>query len=389
MNTLDKRTLLAGNPPQSEELVLSLLVDNSWLKAMREYCLEPLISSGGCKVKILYGDSGTGKTHYLKALESYAKKFGFYVCNFDMRKMEYRLTDLIQLYKGIATYIDTQALRNNLLLRILEKLGYHGSFHQIENNSLVDFICEQESAPVYMARQTIRKNINLIVKNLDISFSFRLFLGRYMEAICDNDAEYLLLLESWLMGIKLASFDKRRTQLFESLNRQNARVWLYSFNEVIRLAGYKGMVLILDQFESILPDADSAIRYTNLKRNDTYEMLRQLIDDLDFLRHFLLLIAGNTNIVTSEKYGLQSYHALWMRVQQNYVQEQIINPYSDVINANLIMKQIINDGSIGAFSAKLREICLQESCISTDTTVKPSTKIQDFKDIIRHITNEA
>ncbi len=356
MTSNDLNLLKQGKPPTSDHLIQELTVLNPWIINMKEYCINQVISNGGCKVKVVHGDSGTGKSHYLNYLRLFSEKEMFYSVLFDISSTEFQIINIIELYKVIVSKLDFEKLKKSLLIKMLTHLGYDLETYNLHPHGLCDFICEFESAPVYTAKQSIRRCINEIIKNLDISFSYRLFLMRLMDAISTNDETSLNILQKWFSGDKLNAFEKRQCQLFEPLNKQNARIWLYSFSEVIKLIGYKGLILIFDQFEAVLPQFESTVKYTNLKRNDVYEMIRQLIDDLDFLKNFLLIISGNSEIVYDEKNGLQSYHALWMRIQQNYKQDEIFNPYADLINSNLIMEQLAKDDKLQYLADKLDEL---------------------------------
>ncbi len=98
----------------------------------------------------------------------------------------------------------------------------------------------------------------------------------------------------WLEGsreTKLSSL--RRLGLSPSkITKYNARHMLRSLVEVCCLAGYKGLVISIDNME-VLVGADNAesIRYTRLKREDAYESIRELIDEIDTLKHTMFVFS--------------------------------------------------------------------------------------------------
>ncbi len=392
MNQNDLLHLKKGIPPESNEAIELLTLKNDWLDNMEHYCLDKIINHGGCKVKILYGDHFTGKSHYLLFLNHIAQKNNFLVVSMNVGKIDFKITDIVSLYKKITESFNFVRFNQELLNNILLLLGYEDFSDNLDIN-LCNFICEKESAPLYSAKQSIRKVINQIVKDLDISFSFKLFLMRYMEALSENDQMILVPLQKWLLGEKLDNIEKRQCQLFEKINKQNARIWLYSFSEIIKLANYQGLVLLFDQFESVLPSFESQINYTSLKRNDLYELLRQLIDDLDFLKNFLIVISTHTDMITNEKYGFESYHALWMRIQPCYSQKTVINPYADLIDANLIMKLLINEGKMEELDNLLKDLFSQTQFNQTpveENSVSSTTHYTDFRSlIIKHSQNHS
>lgn len=378
MTKADLSLLKAGKTPVSDEVIEYLTLSNIWLNSIKDYCLNQVIANGGCKVKILHGDHFTGKTHYLNYIRIFAQKDNFFSVMFDVSQMDFQITNIASLYKSIASDFDFEKLKESLLLMMLIQLGYDLDIYNLQEGSLCDLICELESAPVYQAKQSIRKCINMLTKDLDISFSFRLFIMKLMEAVAENDKIMLELLRRWVIGDKLQAFEKRQCQLFETLNKQNARIWLYSLSEIIKMCGYKGLILGFDHFESILPQFDAMVKYTASKRNDVYEMLRQLIDDLDFLKNFMLIIAGNTEIILDEKYGLQSYHALWMRIQQSYKQDCMINPYADLIDAGLIMKQLVANNAMLDLANRIDQLFHSENEVVVDEDIYDNDLLKDF-----------
>lgn len=128
---------------------------------------------------------------------------------------------------------------------------------------------------------------------IEVDFAFRKFLHVLSDAIIFKDTKNIEIAEGWLKGEKLLGPDKNRSGLYETLNRSNARIWLYSLIELILLSGYSGLAIVIDQLEAILPNSGSKMRYTPMRRNDVYELLRQLIDDLDFFHHTLILVAAD------------------------------------------------------------------------------------------------
>ena len=383
MTTEDLLSLQAGKPPTSDDLIKSLTVDNSWLESMTSHCLGRVIDKGGCKVKIIYGGQGSGKSHYLRYLRSYAMHHGYLVTLFDLQRLDFKITELVHLYTAIVGCIDLNRIKKYLLDAILKQLGYDYNKFETFHGSLVDFLKENEDAPIYEGQRSIRKCIYQMAQRIDISFSFRLFLVRYMKALADNDDKTIDITERWLKGLKLEPFEKKQCQLFERLNKQNARVWLYSLSEFLKLGGYKGLIILFDQFESILPEFNMAVKYSNAKRNDVYEMFRQLIDDLDMLQNFMLLIAGNSQIIHSERFGLRSYEALWMRIRQSYTQSYMFNPYTDLVDADLLMQQIADSGGIDKLVQRINEIYAEDGGFIVDHSVHPSVK-RNFSDIVRY-----
>lgn len=352
----DLSTLQRGLPPTSEHLIRHLCIAHEWLDLMQDYCLNQVIAHGGSKVKILHGAPATGKSHYLQYIRVKAVASGYFVLYLNLMELDFFLSDPVQLYKSVAEQFDTAELARTLSRQILQELGYIYEDFEPFQGSLTEFICERENASPHDAKRQIRIAINNVVNQIGVGFSFRKFLHIFSEAVVGKDSHTEALASSWLKGQKIERSSKVQSSLYEILNKSNARIWLYSLTELILQSGFKGVVILFDQIEAILPGSGAQIRYTPMRLNDVYELFRQLIDDLDFFHHTLFLIAGDDEILDNERYGLQSYHALWMRIQPGFQRQDALNPYADLIDANAILAEATHQGEITKLADKLQKL---------------------------------
>lgn len=369
----DLELLREGNPPRDPELLRHLTVNNEWLQVMKDYCLDQVVAAGGSKVKILFGSSGTGKSHFINDIRVSAEERGFYAISIDLARTGYRLTDAVALYRALAADLDLDALEQALGALLLKHLGYEPNQWEEHGGSLSDFLCEYEGADLPEARKHIRTCIHEIVNPLELDFAFRKFLHSFMEAVAERDKDFKDIAKAWLRGEKVERTNKSATRLYETLARHNARGWTYSLTEIIKLMGYKGVLLLIDQFEAILPQSEALVHYTPLKRKDIYEFLRQLIDDLDFFKNILVIVCGDKTIIEDEKNGLQSYHALWMRIQPGFEQQPRLNVYADLIDADLIYRDLISASDLESLRVKLRELGVWDQ----DGAAKAKTQTAD------------
>ncbi|HQQ68523.1 MAG TPA: DUF2791 family P-loop domain-containing protein [Candidatus Cloacimonadota bacterium] len=356
LNPVDLAALQKGLPPQSDDLIKHLCVQNDWLRLLQDYCLDQFIAGGGSKLKILHGNRGTGKSHYLKFIGAQARDRGYFSLYLNLMDLDFFLSDPVQLYKAVASRFETERLQQALIQMILGELGHSVELYEVFDGNLPDFLCEMENAAPQDAKREIRKAINKVVNGIGVDFSFRKFLHVFCEAVAGKDAGAIEIAAEWLKGEKIPRILKNQSSLYEALNQSNARIWLYSLTELILLSGYRGLVILIDQLEAIMPQSTARMRYTPMRRNDVYELLRQLIDDLDFFHHTLIMIAADDACLEHERYGLQSYHALWMRIQPGFIIHEAINPYADLIDANMLLAEAAQNGELAKLSAKFSEL---------------------------------
>ena len=85
------------------------------------------------------------------------------------------------------------------------------------------------------------------------------------------------------------------------ITKYNARHLLRSLCEVVRLAGYKGLLIVIDDMETLLNRVSGdAVRYTKLRRENTYESISQLIDDIDSMRNVMFLLCFRRELMDDD-----------------------------------------------------------------------------------------
>ena len=74
-----------------------------------------------------------------------------------------------------------------------------------------------------------------------------------------------------------------------------------------------------------------AVSYTKASRLDAYEVLRQIIDATDTLRHCLVVVTVPTAVFEDLTRGPGAYQALAMRIVDDVEDAQHTNPFATVI----------------------------------------------------------
>lgn len=380
----DISNLRRGVPPQSEELIQYMCIDNQWLKLMKSYTIDQVILNGGSKLKILHGASGTGKSHFMKYLGIKAKEAGLMLCYMNIDETEFYLSDPVELYKAVVANFDITRLKEKLREMILAELGYTTVDLNQSSLDLPEYLMQKEGAVAQEAHKSIRKAIYTVLGKFEVDFAFRKFLHVLSEALVINKPNTVEIAEAWLKGDKLLRPDKVVSNLFETLNRSNARIWLYSLIELILLSGYNGLAIVIDQLEAILPNSGARLRYTPMRRNDVYELFRQLIDDLDFFHHTLILVAADDELLYNEKQGFESYPALWMRIQPGFIRHEIQNPYADFIDANILLAEAFQAGEITRLSQKIKDISQQYPDDFSPHETFMDVTISDYRSLLQN-----
>jgi P-loop Domain of unknown function (DUF2791) len=334
IDELDIQALLSGQPPVSADLLVEMTQGRDrWLNHLRDHYLAHYITDGGSKVKVLVGGAGTGKTHLLRCVLQDAQALDYQTVW--LSAQEYRLNDLPGLYRAIVKQLDTEKLVAGLCHQVAKKLGY-GQYDDSDN--LLALLISDQGLTRDLAVHEIKRTIGLTLKDVDFGPSFRAFAYSVISnrLIIGNEDSVRLALR-WLAGEKLERHQKQATLLFERLQKTNARYWLNSLIRLLHMAGMTGLVVAIDDLEVMAERHPETrrYRYTPNAIKDTCELIRQVIDDVELLDHFLLILAGRREMIEDDRRGFKSYEALWMRLQSGLLPIDRFNPLADIVDTDI------------------------------------------------------
>ena len=157
---------------------------------------------------------------------------------------------------------------------------------------------------------------------------------------------------AWLEGDRTVKLSQLRMLGFypSRITRYNARHMLRSLAEVIHMGGYSGLFITIDNLEILVSRSSlEPIHYTKMKREDTYESIRQLIDDIDSMKNIMFVYGFDRVLIDDENTGLKSYQALWMRIQNEIVGERF-NCFADIVDMDRLAEQEYTTDVIVAIS---------------------------------------
>ncbi len=140
------------------------------------------------------------------------------------------------------------------------------------------------------------------------------------------------------------------------ITKYNARHMLRSLAEIIRMGGYSGLFVAIDDLEILISRSSlEPVHYTKMKREDTYESIRQLIDDIDSMKHIMFAYAFDRELIENENTGLKSYQALWMRIQNEILGERF-NRFTDMADLDRLAAQEYTEDVMVAMSESLASL---------------------------------
>lgn len=330
----DIELLLRGQTPNGairRELTTGL---DSLTDFLKLHYLDSYIPEGGSKIKFITGRQGSGKTHLARTLLDDAAAKGYLTASFSAGDIW--MHDLKDVYLQILRQCGVERILSGCAKQIVREMGYDPE-DIAEGKTFLDYLGERGEGDA-LSRGEIRGVLRrYFTKNplLDNSFAVCCSLltgGMLGHPVLEPATRELLL--SYLYGDKAVKLSQLRPLGFTParITKYNARYLLRSLTEAIRLAGYRGLVVFIDDLDVLVSrGSESAVRYTRLRREDAYENIRQLIDDIDSMHRVMFLLCFDRELIDNESSGMKSYQALWLRIQNEVVSRRF-NRFADMID---------------------------------------------------------
>lgn len=121
------------------------------------------------------------------------------------------------------------------------------------------------------------------------------------------------------------------------------------------MGNFSGLFITIDDLEILISRSSlELLHYTKMKREDTYESIRQLIDDIDSMSNIMFVYAFDRELMDNENTGLKSYQALWMRIQNEIVGERF-NCFTDMVDLDRFAAQEYTPEIVVSMSEKFAE----------------------------------
>ncbi len=372
-NQADLMCISQGQPPQSREALCAITAGAASLTDfLRDQYLRKYIAEGGSKIKFLKGRAGSGKTHLANLLCMDAAEENYLTATFSAK--EVWLHDFREIYLEILRQCDLEQVLQGCANRIIREMGYQPE--EIgEGKTFLDYLSEQGKADP-ISRSTIRDVLrayfahNPLLDNTFAACCSLLTGGILGHPVLEKASRDLLL--AYLYGDKTVKLSQLRVLGLSPsrITKYNARNLLRSFAEVAHQGGYKGILVVIDDCEILMNrSAGSAMRYTRLRRDDAYESIRQLIDDIDNMHHLLFLLCCDRELMENDSYGVKSYSALWLRIQNEVVSSRF-NRFADIIDLDRYADEMYSEEVILQMEEKLRRY-LEENGVVLPVSEEP------------------
>jgi hypothetical protein len=265
------------------------------------------VAAGRGRFKAVRGDYGAGKTFFSRWLEHRARERGFATTLVQISETETPLYKLQTVYRRAIEGLQTQEWSDGAFASLIDRWLFSLEEEVIETGAAKPDDSERFGAAVGDLME--RRLADLSATQRQYAAVLRACYAARLRG--DHAAEQGLI--SWLMGQpNVAASIKRDAQITGELDNDGAAGFLRGLLEVLKQTGRKGLVLVLDEVETIQ-------RVRSDSREKSLNALRQLIDDVHAGRYpGLYVVITGTPAFFDGAQGIRRSKPLADRLQTDF-----------------------------------------------------------------------
>ena len=264
------------------------------------------VAAGGGVFKAVRGDYGCGKTFFTRWLADRARKRGFVTSEVQISETETPLHKLETVYRRLMERLATADTPEGALRNVVD-----GWFHVLEEDVLAEGASPDDTTAL-VARTTalLEKRLANVTNHAPL---FAAAVRGYRQAAVAGDRAIADGLLAWAAGQPhIAAGVKKTAGIKGDLDHYGALGFLQGVLTMLRDAGHGGMLVVLDEVETIQRVKADA-------RDKSLNALRQLIDEVEGGRFpgLFLLITGTPAFYEGPQ-GVQRLEPLAQRLHVDF-----------------------------------------------------------------------
>ena len=265
------------------------------------------VAGGGAGFKAIRGEYGSGKTFFARWLQERAKRAGLATAEVQVSETETPLHRLETVYRQAMERLSTADTFQGAFRTVVD-----GWFYGLEEEVLAEGRADP-SDPAALAEATealLEKRLTTISRATP---QFALALRGYRRARAEGDAATADGLIAWLSGQPhVGASAKKAAGLKGDVDHFAALSFLRGLLTVLRDSGYAGLVLVLDEVETLQ-------RVRGDVREKGLNALRQLVDEVDAGRFpGLYLVITGTPAFYDGPQGIRRLEPLAQRLHVDF-----------------------------------------------------------------------
>ncbi len=303
-----------------------------------------MIEEGGASFRFIVGKYGSGKSFLLQTIRNHAAARGFAVVDADLspeRRFAGTRGQGLATYKELIQNLSTKAKPDGGALPLILEKWISGIQMTVKTTTALEgaeFEAEVERQ-IYEVAGSLEGMVN--------GFEFARAVALYWKAYKEDDAALKSNVLRWFRG-EYPSRKEAREDLGINFNDETWYDFLKLFAAFLAGAGYKGLLVIIDELVNIFKIPNSITRANN------YEKILTMYNDVlqGKARHIGFLMGGTPQCIEDKYKGVFSYEALRSRLAEGHFAAGEVRDFS----APIIRLQMLNQEEMYVLVEKLRDI---------------------------------
>ena len=340
-----------------------------------------LVADGGASFRFLVGRYGSGKSFLLQTIRNHAMGRGFVVADADLspeRRLQgtggHGLATYRELIRNLSTKTRPEGGALNLVLdRWVSNVQSQVTFE--------DGLTPEDPAFADAMERRIMGTMTS-VQELVHGYDFARLLTMYWRAHLEGDDETKANVTKWFRGEYRNKTEARRELGVGIVIGDDD--W-YDYLKILATflvgAGYKGLVILLDEMVNLYKIPNAVSRQYNYEK-----VLTMYNDTLQGKAHHLgIIMSGTPQAVEDRRRGLYSYEALRSRLTQGrFSQDGLVDMLAPVIRLEPLTHEelLVLVEKLADIHELVRFLETEYGRVGADTHLTPREVIRDFVEML-------
>jgi hypothetical protein len=351
-----------------------------------------MIADGGASFRFIVGKYGSGKSFLLQTIRNYATARGFAVVDADLspeRRFAGTKGQGLATYKELIQNLSTKSKPDGGALPLILERWISGIQTEVKTGG--DFTGDAFDREVEKRIYEVAASLEGMVNG----FEFARAVVLYFRAYKADDAAMKSSVLRWFRG----EYPSRREAKAElginfTVNDETWYDFLKIFAAFLVGAGYKGLLVMIDELVNIYKIPNSITRQNN------YEKILTMYNDVlqGKARHIGFLMGGTPQCIEDKYRGVFSYEALRSRLAEGHFATEALKDLS----APIIRLAMLTQEEMYVLVEKLRDIhaglynyaprmtheelvyflTVEYNRVGADTHITPREIIRDYVELV-------
>ena len=271
-----------------------------------------IISEGGASFRFIVGRYGSGKSFLLQTIRNYVMDRGFIVADADLspeRRLQGTKGQGLATYRELIGNLSTKTKpEGGALTLVLDRWISTVQSEAAQETGLVPgdpALTQAVDRKIYAVTSSVSELVH--------GFEFAKLLSAYYHAYVNGDDETKAKVVRWFRGeYNLKKEAKEELGVNMIITDDDWYDYLKIFATFFRLAGYAGMMIMIDELVNIYKIPNTITRQYNYEK-----MLTMYNDTLQGkARYFGIIMGATPQAVEDKRRGIYSYEALRSRLAE-------------------------------------------------------------------------